>query len=271
MRNGFNVRSLPGISTQDELRAHLLSKGCYSPDENLSIYTHWFSAGPRYLFRAVDRRYGLRDRKLCDIGCAYGTNLAYCVSGSYGIEIEQHEVDFARALGLSVYQRDLIHDDVSDLPKAEAAWCSAILEHVESPHIFLRKVWELLQPGGLAVIYVPTLPILPWLRKVPGLEPYLNAFEHGDHLSAFVPSTLRFICERAGFRTRELSPFYPGLLSVMNHLPLAQRLIGHCLYIGEKIDGWEYPESSTRRTAANSKGFVFKGQDFSTDDAKRKT
>jgi SAM-dependent methyltransferase len=252
------VRGIPGIFSRDQLQRYVIERGCYSPDQNSAIFNAWFAPGPRYLFRAVDRKYGLRNKKLCDIGCAYGSNLVFCQPGSYGLEIEPYEVEFAQSLGLEIHQRDVVHDDVSGLPAVDAAWCSAIVEHLEAPHTFLRKVHMILNPGGLLVVFVPTIPLIPWLKHIPILAPYLTAHQHGDHVNAFSPATLRFTCERAGFHTLEVSPLLPGVLSPFSRV--LRRFIDGCVYVGTKIGGWEYPENSTRRVAANREGFMFRGQ-----------
>lgn len=252
------IRGIPGVSSREQLMEYVIERGCYAAEQNLAIFNAWFAPGPRYLFRAVDRKYGLRNRKLCDIGCAYGSNLVFCQPGSYGLEIEPYEVNFAKSLGLEIYQHDVVHDNVSDLPKAEVAWCSAIVEHLESPHTFLRKVHMILKPGGLLVVFVPTIPLIRSLKYIPPLAPYVTAHEHGDHVNAFSPRTLSFTCERAGFRTLEVSPLLPGILSPFSRL--LRSVIDGCVYIGNKIDRWEYPENSTRRVAANKVGFVFRGQ-----------
>ena len=134
------IQGVAGIKKRKESQDYILMHGCYSHEENLRIYEKWFANAPRYLFRAVDRKYRITKKVLCDVGCAYGMNLVYCAPGSYGIEIEDYAVKFARSLGLTIYQRDVLNDDLSDLPKVEAVWCSAVLEHVDSPHIFLRKL-----------------------------------------------------------------------------------------------------------------------------------
>jgi SAM-dependent methyltransferase len=256
------IQGIAGVRTQEELRNHILMHGCYSRGENLRIYEKWFATAPRYLFRALDKRYGITKKVLCDVGCAYGMNLVFCAPSSYGIEVEDYEVKFARGLDLTIYQRDVQNDDLSDLPKAEVIWCSAVLEHVDSPHVFLRKLHLLLGPGGLLALYVPTIALFPWLYHLPRIGRYFSGFRATDHVNAFVPATLRFFCERAGFETIELSPLYPGLLSFLNYIPGANRLIDGCVYVGRKIEDWGYPEKATRRVAPNHRGFVSTGQQF---------
>lgn len=254
----LRIQAIPGIETREELRDYILRHSCYSEDESLRIYQKWFAGAPRYLFRAVHRKYSIADKMLCDVGCSYGMNLVFCSEGSFGIEIDEYAVKFARSLGLTVYQRNVLQDEVLELPKAEVVWCSAVLEHVDSPHIFLRKLHMLLKPGGLLTLYVPTIPLIPWLRHLPGIGKYFCGHLASDHVNAFTLTTLKFFCERAGFKTVEVSPFFPCALRLFDRVPVARQMIDGCVYIGEKIDGWEYPEKATRRVALNSRGFEFK-------------
>jgi SAM-dependent methyltransferase len=258
------IESIAGGNTK-ELQDYILGRGCYSSEENKRIYEKWFADAPRYLFRAVDKKYAITKRVLCDVGCAYGMNLVFCAPGSYGIEIECYEAKFAQSLGLTVYQRDVINDAVCDVPKADVVWCSAILEHVESPHILLRKLHQLLKPQGLIALYVPTIPLISSLRYLPGVGKYFFGHMASDHINAFVPATLRFFCERAGFKTIEVSPFYPDPLRCLNHFPVARCLVDGCVYIGQSITDWEYPQRATRRVGLSKNGFVVVGQQFNGD------
>ncbi len=247
------------ISVKD-LREYIIKHGCYSPEENQRIFEKWFAGAPRYLFRAIHRKYKIADQVICDIGCSYGMNLVFCKKGSYGLETDDYCVKFAHSLGLSVYQRDVLGDDLSDLPKVDVIWCSAVLEHVESPHILLRKMHGLLKDEGLVAVYVPTIPILPSLRRLPRIGRYFGGHLAADHINFFVPQTLRLTCERAGFRTVELSPFYPSILGLMNHIPVLQRVVDGIVYIGRKVAGWDYPEKAWRMVANNKLGFIKRTQ-----------
>jgi SAM-dependent methyltransferase len=189
-------------------------------------------------------------------------HLVFCPPGSDGIEIEEFEVKFAQSIGLTVHQRDVLYDSLEDLPKVDAVWNSAVLEHVESPHIFLRKLHSLLKPDGLLAIYVPTIPPFQFLEHLPRLGHYFTGYLYGDHINAFTPQTLKFFCERAGFETLEVSSFYPQPFSFLRrHL----MLIDGCMYVGKKKEDWDYPDNATRRKANTGKGFVFNGQVFSSD------
>jgi len=247
------------VKKKADLEAFIVKHGCYSAEENRRIYHKWFENAPRYLFRAVDKKYGISKKIVCDAGCSYGQNLITCAPGSFGIEIEKYEVEFAASLGLKVFERDMVKADLSDLPKADVVWNSAVLEHVEAPHILLRKLWGLLKDDGLLALFVPIVPPVESLTKVPGLGKYIAGHRHGDHINAFTPSTLQFTCERAGFETIEVSRFYPKPLGFLENIfPLTSS----CVYIGRKNSAWDYPSNSTRRKAENPVGFSFVGQAF---------
>jgi len=249
---------MPTLRPSAELREQILKRGCYSPEENRRIYEKWFAPGPRQKFQKVNRKYRLEDKVNCDIGCGYGMNLPYCQPDSYGIDIADYESDFARSIGLTIHQRDFLHDPIDDLPRVEAVWCSAVLEHVESIHIFLRKIALLLEDNGLALIYVPSIPLAPFLGVLPILRRYMTGYLYSDHINAFTPSTLRFFCERAGFDTLEVSPFLPGAAGLINHVPLLNRIVDGCVYVGRKIPDWDYPERATRRATETGTGFVYR-------------
>jgi SAM-dependent methyltransferase len=239
------------------LREHLLEHGAFSRAENERIWTSYFRGAPRHLFRETDRRFGLTKMRLCDVGCFYGENLVFCSPGSYGLEVVERCATFARSIGLEVHARDVVAEDVRDLPKAEAVWCSAVLEHVESTHTLLRKLHHLLEPGGLLALYAPTIPLFPAAGRLPRVGKLARGYQHSDHINAFVPQTLRFICERAGFRTVDVSPLYPRPLSALERVPLAKRLVGFAVYVGTAIGDWEYAENATRRVEENPQGFRY--------------
>ena len=234
----------------DNLREWVVQRGCYSKAQNLEIYETWFRPAPRYLFRAVDRKYGIRAQPFADVGCYYGANLVNAPAGSYGIETDSKAAHFAQCLGLPVHNLTVTKDDLSHLPKVKSLWCSAVIEHVDSPHNFLRELNSLLVDGGIMVMYAPTIPLIPALRKLPGVGKYFSAYVAADHVSAFTPRTLAFTCERAGFEVLEMSPFLPGALALLNRVPPFPSLISGSMCICRKVPGWTYPQKSSRLPVA---------------------
>ena len=241
-----------GFASAESFRDHVIGGGCHDRRENERIYEKWFRAAPKIAFRRADARYELRNKTLCDVGCAYGANLFFTQPGSYGLEINADYVNFARSLGLAVHQRDVVADDLRDLPPVEVVWCSAVIEHVDSPHILLRKLHQLLKPGGLLLLFAPIIPPFPILRYLPKFGSNFTSHLHEDHVSAFTRKTLKFSCERAGFETVELTALYRRPLSIFNRMLFLQ---ANCLYVGRACANWNYPAKSSRLAAGNANGF----------------
>jgi SAM-dependent methyltransferase len=242
-----------GFDTREAWRTHVLERGCHDARENERIFEKWFARAPKVVFRRAASRFGLRDKTLCDVGCCYGANLFFARPGSYGLEVNADYVRFARGLGLTVHERDVVEDDLTDLPRVDAVWCGSVIEHVDSPHILLRKLHLLLKPGGLLMLFAPVVPPVAALRRLPKYGSNFTSHLHDDHVSAFVPKTLRFTCERAGFETVELTALYRAPFSLLDRVLF---LPATCMYVGRARDGWDYPANSVRRAAPNAKGFV---------------
>jgi SAM-dependent methyltransferase len=162
---------------------------------------------------------------------------------SYGLDINARQVKFATSIGLQVYQRS-IFDPLDDLPQTDVVWTSDTLEHVDSPHRFLRQTYRLLKDDGLLFVKVPTIPHhrlpLPILRR------YQNGYRHDDHINGFTCATLRFLCERSGFQTITVGMFVAPAQHILNQLWFTESL-GQTVYIGRKISNWRYPEKSTHQ------------------------
>ena len=234
-------------------KEHVLGRGCYDARENERIFNKWFARAPRIIFRRADEIYNLRQRTLCDVGCCYGANLYFSQPGSYGLEINSDYVRFAQGLGLPVHERNVVDEDLTDLPKVDAVWCSAVIEHVDSPHILLRSLHMLLKPGGLLLLPAPIFPPFPALRHLPRYGKNFTGHLHDDHVSGFTPQTLRFTAERAGFETIELTALYRKPFSVFNRKLFLQAT---CVYVGRAREDWDYPANSSRSSARTAKGFV---------------
>ena len=143
-----------------------------------------------------------------------------------GVEISDDAARFARdSLGLDVRTGTL--ESVGLPPSSfDVAYMGDVLEHVPEPMADLRRLYEILRPGGAVVIVGPItihsldrqlgLAALGVLGRTKILRqpPY--------HLSEFVPATLRFALATAGFRvTRESqSKIPPTLCNVRKRPPL---------------------------------------------------
>jgi 2-polyprenyl-3-methyl-5-hydroxy-6-metoxy-1,4-benzoquinol methylase len=137
---------------------------------------------------------GLRGARILDVGCGMGTLLAGLTEA--GAQAEGLEFsDTARA---HCAQRGLaiVGDSVDDpnLPAGayDAVTATEVIEHVVSPTAFLRRIRELLKPGG---IFYYTTGNWHLVRRVPGTAYVMPE----GHLYYFTPNTMRKYFAKVGF------------------------------------------------------------------------
>jgi len=216
------------------------------------------------LFLFVNNELDLHKKKICDIGAGYGHYLSLFGEESYGIDISIPHLNYCKSLGLDVIQKNLIDEDLSDLPKVDYAWSSATIEHLDSAHVFLRKCNLLLNDGGTLLLESPLRPKYPKIfKRIPFLR---NLYlEHGDHVSFFTPDVLEWNLKRTGFKIKRSRGFSIPIINLLklnnpfisNIWPLS--IFRDAIFIeAEKIGGWEYPERSIRKVANNKLGYEYK-------------
>lgn len=116
----------------------------------------------RVFKRFVPEGRGLR---AVELGGAPGGYLAY-VSRTFGHEA--HAIDNSAVgcrklaenfrllqIPVSVYCRDVLEADLSDLPRYDLVYSLGLIEHFNDPIPMIRKHVELAKPGGLIVIGLP--------------------------------------------------------------------------------------------------------------------
>ena len=103
--------------------------------------------------------------RIVELGGAPGGYLAYVAKASggeaYAIDISpvgcaKLEQNF-QLLGIpvSVYCRDVLESDLSDLPRFDMVYSLGLIEHFGDPLPMIRKHVELAKPGGVIVIGLP--------------------------------------------------------------------------------------------------------------------
>jgi SAM-dependent methyltransferase len=100
---------------------------------------------------------GINPGKLLDIGCGRGDFLLWMKRYGwevYGLDLSLVAVDVARKRGLEIFQGQLI-----DAPYPPASFDVItmwdVLEHVHDPLSNLKRVFELLKPGGRYTVTLP--------------------------------------------------------------------------------------------------------------------
>lgn len=157
---------------------------------------------------AVHRAYfreKLRDIKkhvtLLDIGCAMGILLEEAKKAGIraaGVDISRDAVAFCRRKGLTASQT---------YPKRRVDVVTAfeVIEHERDPLGFMRRVYKLLNNGGIVVLTTPNHSTV-W-QKLMGK--HWVSYRHPEHVTFWDATTLRYLLTQTGFSnitTRRDSP-----------------------------------------------------------------
>lgn len=129
-----------------------------------------------------------------EIGCGIGSFLRLVRGLGWQVDGLEPDPGYAQAgkeeYGLSitpqVYEQEALHEAKYDLIAS-----FHVLEHVNSPTVFLQKAFSELKPGGLLYLEVPTID-----------KPYggnLEFFFWSAHLYSFSRSTLKALLRKVGF------------------------------------------------------------------------
>lgn len=212
-----------------------------SKEETQKIWEKYFRFMPMKLALPLVK-YRLNNKKVLDIGSAWGEFLIYFGPGSKGIEVLPELVKFSRAIGLNIDEYNF-EDEWREKPENfDAIWCSNVLEHVVAPHLLLRRFHDALKPGGLIFIRVPTIPSNWFYLKLNRLLLGFLGYEALQHINAFTRRTIEFTIERAGFNIIESNIFIPEnkiLNAIFN--PFLKDVISFITVVAQKTY-FEYPE-----------------------------
>lgn len=161
---------------------------------------HTFSLHLGAIRRARPDMAGLR---LLDVGSATGDFLMAARRADLdgrGIELSSFAAARAVARGLAVRCGTI--EDVDDGPY-DLVHASHVLEHVPDATAFARRVFELLRPGGLAMIEVPNEfdDVVSSLRRVAGRDD--GRRPGSPHLHFFSAASLRRVFTAVGFSERD--------------------------------------------------------------------
>jgi len=163
----------------------------------IESWTHPASFGQA---RRLIEKFGPADGKLVDVGCGMGLFLQSLGQRWQLTGIEPNANACARAK-TAVPSADIINGEILSSPipaeSFDIATSLASLEHMADPSAVLRRIAEILKPGGLLIVRVP------YLGGYLKIKQYLDAipiqFGAPRHLFDFSPRSLRGILERNGF------------------------------------------------------------------------
>jgi SAM-dependent methyltransferase len=153
------------------------------------------------------------------------------VSGELvGLDLDERGVEQATGWGYEAYVVDLQDPgqvEALELAPADLVIAGEIIEHVDSPGLFLQAVKPLVKPDGQIVVTTPNA-----YRLVGFLAPVLGEeLIHPDHVGIHSIHTLRTLGERAGYDVARLG-YYQNTPTVETS-PL-----GVIVKVVRSIQGW---------------------------------
>jgi|SRR5690348_7467493 len=208
-----------------------------APGWLLRVYLHLF--GPPLMkplrVRMAERlvkRCDWRGARVLDVGCGIGDlgfRLAARGAEVVGVELDAAKVAYAARVrdnwgfrNLRFIAADATHIERLGLGRFDAAFCLAVLEHVEDDIGLLRQVAALLRPGGLLVLEVPNAA----RRTIPEVEASDGHARPGYH-----PWKVEVLLAAAGLR----------LVSSCSLDPLGLSYYWwRCSLPGSRVDRWLY-------------------------------
>jgi len=168
---------------------------------------------------AADGREG--GKSFLDIGCATGTLLAYLKKRGWkekGVEVCVPAAEYARDVrGVDVYIGTLQEAGLED-SSFDIVHASHLIEHLNQPGEFLRRVHLLLKPGGRVLLTTP---------NCSGFQARLfgGAWRSAiaDHMFLFSKQTLSRLLEKNGFEIEKIKT-WGGIAAGIAPAPLKRLL-----------------------------------------------
>lgn len=175
----------------------------------------WRSAEPTsahvYLWPAVRRILadGIADgraRRVFDLGCGNGATARALAAEGWevaGVDPSQEGIAFARDSGLDLRVGSAYDDLAAEFGHWPFVLCLEVVEHLYFPHRLARTLFELCEPGALAIVSTPYHGYLKnlALSLVPGAwDRHHDPLSDHGHIKFWSMCTLRALLLCAGFR-----------------------------------------------------------------------
>jgi SAM-dependent methyltransferase len=179
------------------------------------------------------------EQRALDVGCGGFAHLVKFPAGSIGLD--GRDLDPPAGFHFVRWNFDL---DISDTlsaaghpPRSRVIWCSDVLEHAPSPHVFLLNLRRALAEDGVLFLGVPLVNPLAF----PRLQTRTNVFNafcgflSQDHVNFFTFKTLRHTVQFAGF---ELDGWYSPFINLRR--PWVTGLEPVTVLALKRVPDWNY-------------------------------
>jgi 2-polyprenyl-3-methyl-5-hydroxy-6-metoxy-1,4-benzoquinol methylase len=124
----------------------------------------WWAARARLAMALLAKRGILPPASVLEAGCGWGVNLDSLEKAGYrvtGLDVSRRILEYIDQPKRSLIEADLLQPLPPDLPPlSDAVLALDVIEHIDDDRAAVRRLAELVRPGGLVIVSVPALPDL---------------------------------------------------------------------------------------------------------------
>lgn len=156
--------------------------------------------------KKIENKYGKKG-KILDVGCALGDCLVEAKKlgwkNAKGLEVSDYAFKIAKKRNLKV-KRGVLEENYFRKGSFDVVLYQDVIEHIVNPVAELKKVYEILKPGGLIFIVTPDIEGV-WSRMLGSFWYHYKPYEH---LSYFSQKTIKLLLKQSGFANISTQPTY---------------------------------------------------------------
>ena len=123
----------------------------------------WWRARARLALAILRNRRIMPPARVLDVGCGWGVNLLALESAGYtaiGVDSSRQILERIDCPNRRLIEADLTQELPKQRVSVDAMLVLDVIEHIDDDRGFLRRIAQLLLPGGVAVVSVPARPDL---------------------------------------------------------------------------------------------------------------
>jgi len=147
-----------------------------------------------------------RERRAFDLGCGNGSASGMLISLGYsviGIDASETGVAIANsAFPAGIFKVASAYDDLAaTFGRFPVVLSLEVVEHLYDPRLFARRMFDLVEPGGMAIVSTPYHAFFKNLALVltGSFDRHFSPLWDGGHIKFFSPTTLTTLLGEVGF------------------------------------------------------------------------
>ena len=178
----------------------------------------WWRARARLALAILRSRRIMPPARVLDVGCGWGVNLLALESGGYtaiGLDSSRQILERIDCPNRRLIEADLTQELPEQRVLSDAMLVLDVIEHIDDDRGFLRRIAQLLLPGGVAVVSVPARPDL------------FSEFDRiQGHRRRYLPDSLRAAFVDSGLRVSQLFWWGAWMVPVLRRMRSVNRVVG---------------------------------------------